>query len=214
MNTFLGIVYLGGVEVRNVCNVNSHLITGRGDSVPLTDRGEQQARILGETLAKAGLFPDLVFSSPAVRASRTGEIALHSMGLESDIKLDERLHEQHTGDWTGQLAQDIFTDEMVKTIEASGKNFRSPNGESMNDVGERMLDWADSVTTNITASKKVFGFTHGGSIRSLASRLLNWTHAQTYQTKPENTSMSIFRKNESGAWEVRAVSIEVKDFRG
>ncbi len=195
-------------------NVNSHLITGRGNEVPLVESGENQARLLGLTLAETDLIPDLVFSSPANRARRTGELTLQAMGIITEIVLDERLHEQHTGDWTGHLAQDIFTDEMVKTIEASGKNFRSPNGESMIDVGERMLEWANSITPHEGDKLTVFGFTHGGSIRCLASQILDWTHAQTYKTKPGNTSVGLFRKLEDGIWEVPAIGVNAKDLAG
>ncbi len=189
-------------------NIDAHLITGRGDCVPLTEKGKQQASALGSALLEAGIVPDAVFSSPAFRAKHTGDLVLQAMGIRRVIELDDRLHEQHTGDWMGQLASDIFTEEMVKTIEASGKDFRSPNGESMNDVGIRMMEWADEVATE---GQIIFGFTHGGAIRCLASQVLNWTHAQTYQTKPANTSVSIFNKAADGEWHVSALAVDARE---
>lgn len=185
---------------RALNNLQSHLIGGRSDEAPLLDEGIRQAQQLGEVLLKKGIVPDVVYSSPARRAKQTGEYALQAMGLKTTIIEDERLHEQATGDWTGRLAADIFSDEQVRAIEALGKDFRSPNGESMNDVASRMQDWIEGLSSGSKRHPRViFGFTHGGSIRSLASRMLNWTHQQTYQTRPDNTSVSVF-KQVNGLW--------------
>ncbi len=193
-------------------NVQSHIIGGRSGSAPLVEGGVRQAAILGETLRAMNLFPDEVYSSTAMRAQQTGQIALSAMGVRLDIKLDERLHEQDTGDWTGCLAADVFTEEMVRTIEATGKDFRSPNGESMNDVGSRMYDWAESLQSGtLDEPRIVFAFTHGGAIRSFASRLFEWSHAQTYQAQTGNTSVSIFSKGGDESWHMDALGIEVAD---
>jgi len=184
-------------------NVEKNIIIGRGDHEPLTELGEDQAGSLGDVLALASIVPDVVYSSPAIRSIGTCEFALQKIGL-SDYIIDERLHEQHTGDWTGMAADKIFTDEMVKTIEASGKDFRSPNGESMNDVGDRMQSWADDVSE----AGIVFAFTHGGSVRCLISRYLNWTHEETYALKPPNTSVSTIRKQIDGPWVVDLIAVK------
>lgn len=192
-------------EARN--NIDAHLITGRGDNVPLTPLGVEQAERLGRSFRELGILPDVIYSSPALRARSTAELALKSMGIAKDLIIDERLHEQHTGDWTGRLAKEIFTKEQISKIEAKGKKFKSPNGESMDDVGSRMYEWLDDNSNSGT----VFGFTHGGAIRCLASELLDWTHAQTYQTQPGNTSVSIFRKKPEGVWEVHEIAIDARE---
>lgn len=185
-------------------NIDSHIITGRGDDVPLTSLGIEQATRLGSILIDTKIVPDLVYSSPALRARSTAELALKSVGFTKKILIDGRLHEQHTGDWTGKFAKEIFTEETIRQIESKGKSFRSPNGESMNDVGLRMYEWLnDNSNCGI-----VFGFTHGGAIRSLASELLNWSHAQTYQTQPGNTSVSVFRRHPEGIWEVHDIAAD------
>ena len=143
-------------------NVQEHIVGGRSNESPLVKNGIIQAIRLGIKLRDKGLIPDIVYSSSAKRAKQTGEAVLLAMGLELDIIEDDCLHEQETGDWTGQLAVEIFTDETVRTIEASGKNFRSPNGESMNDVGNRMFEWAESLAVGTADTPHVvFAFTHG-----------------------------------------------------
>lgn len=192
-------------------NVQGHLIGGRADEAPLVETGIEQAERLGETLLEKGLVPDEVYSSPARRARETGERALKAMGLEIPIIEDERLHEQATGDWTGRVAAEVFTEEQVREIELLGKDFRSPNGESMNDVADRMQAWIESLSDGPAHNPRtVFAFTHGGAIRSLASGMLDWSHAQTYQTRPDNTSVSTF-KQVDGLWQPEHIGLSAAE---
>lgn len=181
-------------------NVQPDIIFGRGENVPLTDLGFEQSHQLGQILKSKGIIPDVVYSSGATRAHQTGESAMRALGLQIDIIKDDRLHEQHTGDWTGRVAKDIFTEETITQIEAAGKDFRSPNGESMNDVGGRMLNWLEDVgSVNAAKARTLFAFTHGGAIRSLLSYLGGWSHAETYETRPPNTSVTVLNKVD-GLW--------------
>lgn len=192
-------------------NVRLNTINGRSPNDPLTERGVQQATILGKILSEKQIIPDLSFSSSAARARQTGEITLQAMNLPVVITEDDRLHEQETGDWTGRIATEVFTDDMVAQIELEGKDFRSPNGESMNDIGSRVLSWLnDFGQDEPTGPKTIFAFTHGGPLRSLPSHLLDWSHAQTYSVKPENTSVTVVVKN-GDKWQVEAVGINVSE---
>ena len=63
--------------------------TGSDDERPLSAKGEEQAERLGRFLASVGFRPDIIVSSPKIRAARTGEIVGKALGLE--VRLDERL---------------------------------------------------------------------------------------------------------------------------
>ncbi|MET7332644.1 histidine phosphatase family protein [Nonomuraea sp. NPDC005650] len=54
---------------------------------PLTERGERDAKRAGDEIRAAGLAPDLVLCSPALRTKRTAEIAFPEaeIGYEGDI---------------------------------------------------------------------------------------------------------------------------------
>lgn len=192
-------------------NVEASIIHGQSVNTPLVDIGISQSGTLGHTLHKKGIIPDVVYSSPALRARQTAQVSLSAMGLQLEAVEDPRLHEQDTGDWTGRVAAEVFTDEMVKTIEASGKSFRSPNGESMDEVGIRMFDWLESLSDgHLSDAHTVFGYTHGGSIRSLASYIYGWDHAKTYQTQPENASLTGLKKID-GIWQIGHLGISAAD---
>jgi phosphohistidine phosphatase len=58
------------------------------DHRPLSERGEKEAAALGKFLAKRGIRPDLVVTSPLLRAQKTAEIAMKSAEM-SDIEVAE-----------------------------------------------------------------------------------------------------------------------------
>ena len=60
---------------------------------PLNDRGRRDAPKMGKRLAKRGVKPDLILSSPALRALRTAEIIAKMLDYQRrDIVLNERLY--------------------------------------------------------------------------------------------------------------------------
>jgi phosphohistidine phosphatase len=56
---------------------------------PLSEKGERQADRMGRYLAKVGLAPDAMITSPKVRASRTAEIVAVHLGVP--VTTDPRL---------------------------------------------------------------------------------------------------------------------------
>lgn len=60
---------------------------------PLTERGESDARRMGERMLERHAAPQLIVTSPAVRARRTAELAARALGYPLDaIALDDRLY--------------------------------------------------------------------------------------------------------------------------
>lgn len=60
---------------------------------PLNDRGRQEALQMGRWLAKRHVKPDLIISSPAVRALATAQVIARKLDYDSrHIAIDERLY--------------------------------------------------------------------------------------------------------------------------
>ena len=60
---------------------------------PLNDRGKRDAPKMGKRLAKRDVKPDLILSSPAMRALTTAEIIAKKLDYElKDIVVDDRLY--------------------------------------------------------------------------------------------------------------------------
>jgi broad specificity phosphatase PhoE len=182
-------------------NVMDNYIAGRSNHLSLTEKGIDQSRQLGRALLKTGFNPDLIYSSPAKRARQTAYYAALELSTPT-VKIinDDRLQEQDTGQWTGRVATDIFTETTLAAINQQEKDFRSPGGESFNDVGARMFDWLEEQDSD----RQIAAFTHGGAIRCLASYIKNWSHERTYKTQPSNTSVSLLTK-ENGEWQVQYI---------
>ena len=62
---------------------------GDDDARPLSEKGRRQATRLGAFLAAAGERPDLIVSSPKVRARETADLVAHELG--GHVRLDNRL---------------------------------------------------------------------------------------------------------------------------
>src|SRR5437763_13265707 len=94
--------------------------TGRTD-LPLTERGEQAAKLVGERLH--GLSFDHVLTSPSMRARRTCELA----GFNLVAKVDADLAEWDYGDYEGLRTPEILQQRPGWSLFRDG----CPNGESV-----------------------------------------------------------------------------------
>lgn len=132
--------------------------TGLTD-LPLTDRGEQNARRLGERLK--GLSFARIFSSPLQRASRTCELAGFGPAAENDADLVE---------WNYGRYEGLRTKEILAQS-ADWQLFRDgcPGGESVADAGAR----ADRVVARLRAiDGNVLLFSSAHFLRVLTARWL------------------------------------------
>lgn len=175
-------------------NTTAHLIGGRSNETPLTQRGVEQARQLGMYFLANNIIPSHIFTSPAVRTIQTAESTLTAMNLAATPIVADEIQEMDQGDYVGRLRTDVYTPEVLREIDQQGKDFKLPGGESMNDVGERMLRWVDSNVPVGTDSepKRTFVFGHGVAIRTLTSKIHDWDHAKTFGSITENTSFTVF----------------------
>ena len=132
--------------------------TGLTD-LPLTERGEQTARRLGERLK--GLKFSKVLTSPLQRASRTCELA----GFKSLAEVDKDLVEWNYGQYEGRRTAEIRAERPDWELFRDG----CPGGESPHEVSER----ADRIVRCVRAVPgNVLMFTSGHFLRVLAVRWL------------------------------------------
>ncbi len=132
--------------------------TGLTD-LPLTERGERNARNLGPRLA--GLTFAKVFTSPLQRATRTCELA----GFAAAAEVDRDLVEWDYGDYEGLRTAEIHDKRPEWKLFRDG----CPGGESPDQIGAR----ADRVVSRVRAVKgDVLIFSSGHFLRVLAARWL------------------------------------------
>ena len=131
--------------------------TGRTD-LPLTERGERNARALGQRLR--GLEFAKVYTSPLQRAARTCELA----GFGTSAEIDPDLVEWDYGQYEGRRTADIHAERPDWQLFRDG----CPGGESPDQIGAR----ADRVVGRLRAIKgDVLVFSSGHFLRVLAGPL-------------------------------------------
>jgi broad specificity phosphatase PhoE len=132
--------------------------TGLTD-LPLTERGERNARRLEERLR--GVTFAKVFTSPLQRATRTCELA----GFGALAEIDRDLLEWNYGEYEGRLTTDIHRERPDWQLFRDG----CPGGESPNQIGAR----ADRAVKRVRAiDGDVLVFSSGHFLRVFAARWL------------------------------------------
>jgi broad specificity phosphatase PhoE len=132
--------------------------TGRTD-LPLTERGERQARALAERLRGPAFAR--VLTSPSQRALRTAERA----GFGNVAEIDADLAEWDYGQYEGRRTAEILAERPDWLLFRDG----CPGGESADEVGTR----ADRVIQRVRAVHgNVLAFSSAHILRVLAARWL------------------------------------------
>jgi 2,3-bisphosphoglycerate-dependent phosphoglycerate mutase len=178
-----------------------NLFTGWHD-VDLSDLGRQEAKSAGVEIRKAGIVPDVVFTSVLKRAVRTMWTILDELDLMwLPVERSWRLNERHYGALQGlDKAQTV-----EKHGEAQVKIWRRsydipppaldvsdqrhpihdrryakldprvlPASESLKDTLARVLPfWNDRIVAELKAGKNVMVVAHGNSLRAVVKMLDN-----------------------------------------
>jgi broad specificity phosphatase PhoE len=138
--------------------------TGLTD-LPLTARGELDARELGERLQR--LVVAKVFASPLQRAARTCELA----GFGATAVVDRDLVEWNYGEYEGLTTREIQASRPGWSLFRDG----CPGGETLSQVGAR----ADHVVQRVRAvDGNVLLFSSGHFLRIFAARWLDLDPAE------------------------------------
>ncbi|HLK12486.1 MAG TPA: 2,3-diphosphoglycerate-dependent phosphoglycerate mutase [Candidatus Binatia bacterium] len=141
--------------------------------VPLSARGEAEARAAGEKLR--GRRIDKVYTSVLARAIDTARLALERAGMsdlptERDAALNERMYGDLQGLDKAEAAR-RFGAEQVRLWRRSYDE-RPPGGESLADTAARVLPyWETHLLPELRAGHNLLVVAHGNSLRALVMHL-------------------------------------------
>jgi broad specificity phosphatase PhoE len=104
-------------------------------------------------------------SSPLKRAAQTAQIIADRAPL-----LEDTLIEMHWGDWEGLRGVDLKADPAsgFRDIEQWGWDYRPPNGESPQDVWDRIEPWV------IGLARDTIAVCHIGIMRMILAKATGW----------------------------------------
>jgi 2,3-bisphosphoglycerate-dependent phosphoglycerate mutase len=137
--------------------------------VPLTPKGEEEAKDAGKKLANYTF--DLAYTSKLQRAQNTLKMVLensNNIGVPTteDLALNERMY----GDLQGldkTETEQKFGVEQVKIWRRS-YDIAPPNGESLKDTAARVIPYYESeILPKLKAGKNIIVAAHGNSLRAL-----------------------------------------------
>ncbi|GAA3946326.1 histidine phosphatase family protein [Actinoplanes auranticolor] len=126
-------------------------LSGRDTDVELTELGVEQARAVGRWLATPapGGLPEVVITSPYLRARETWRIAAETSGLSLPAPgTDDRLVDRLTGELellTDAAIRQRFPDEPARFEQAGEYAYRPPGGETFSDIADRLTSFLDDL---------------------------------------------------------------------
>ena len=150
-------------------------------NVPLTEKGEAEAKKTGELIRKHNISIDRVFSSVLERANRTAEIAIKKAELNNLLEnnkiimtCSEKLNERDYGDLVGlnkQETADKFGKDQVHIWRRS-YDTPPPNGESLKDVVDRVSPYfKENIKPLLDKGENILIAAHGNSLRAMMIEL-------------------------------------------
>ena len=168
--------------------------------VPLSPKGEQEAREAGEKL-RAFRF-DQAFTSVLTRAIRTLEIVLDVIGqpglpVEQNQALNERMY--------GELQGLNKTETVEKYGEAQVKlwrrsyDVRPPGGESLQDTADRVLPYyRERVWPRLAKGETLLVVAHGNSLRALVMHLDRLSREDVLELNIPTGAPLLYELNDQG----------------
>lgn len=173
-----------------------NLFTGWVD-VPLSEKGEAEAKRGGKLLTDAGVLPDILHTSLLRRAIMTANYALDNADRHwIPVKRNWRLNERHYGALQGKNKKEIRDEygedqfmEWRRSYDVpppeieKGSEFSQdadpryagepiPATECLKDVLERLLPyWEEEIIPDLKTGKTVMVAAHGNSLRAIVKHL-------------------------------------------
>ena len=150
-------------------------------NVPLTEKGELEAKKAGELIKKNKINIDYVFSSVLERANKTAEIALKQAGLNHLWVKDkllmtrsDNLNERDYGDLVGLNKKETAEKFGKEQVQIWRRSFdvAPPNGESLKNVLDRVSPYfKNNIKPLLDQNKNILIAAHGNSLRAMLIQL-------------------------------------------
>ncbi|RSM72124.1 histidine phosphatase family protein [Actinoplanes sp. ATCC 53533] len=157
-------------------------LTGRDTDVELTELGVEQAAAVGRWLAAlpGGELPEVVVTSPYLRARETWRIAAATSGLSLPAPgTDDRLVDRLVGELemlTHAAIRQRFPAEPARFEQAGEYAYRPPGGETFGDIAVRLTSFLDDLNRE-HADERVLVVAHDSVVLMMRYVIegLDWT---------------------------------------
>lgn len=149
------------------------LWVGARNDLPLTARGEEQAKDLASALQRAGVSPAAVFCGPLQRAREFARIVMGSLGANGLPLVDSRLDELDYGEWSGLSDAEVRTRFGDAAVNAWEKQAQWPRGcgwvGSPETVTDQLRSFISDCTAKFGEDEFVLAVSSNGKLRYLST---------------------------------------------
>lgn len=174
--------------------------------VPLTEKGEEEARFAGAKLMPYQI--DVAYTSSLTRAQETLRLMLESARIAVPIIRDQALNERDYGDLSGLNKDDMrkkYGDEQVHIWRRS-YDVAPPNGESLKDTKARTIPFYERcILGDLRQGKNVLVVAHGNSNRSIVMDLENMSPDEILALELPTAVPRVYELDD----DLKVVSVEV-----
>ena len=120
------------------------VLPGRAAGLHLSEEGQRQASVVAERIGALSARPTALYVSPLERTRETAAPIAATLGLKAVVH--KGLLECDFGDWTGESLATLAKLPAWKTVQNAPSTFRFPNGESFNEMQQRIWAALEDIT--------------------------------------------------------------------
>lgn len=168
--------------------------------VPLTPRGEEEAKAAGQKLRSFRF--DQAFTSVLIRAIKTLEIVLDVIG-QSDLKFEKNqaLNERMYGDLQGLNKAETVEKHGADQVKIWRRSFDvpPPGGESLKDTADRVIPYyQEKIWPALLSGESILVVAHGNSLRALVMHLNQMSREEVLELNIPTGAPWLFELNDGG----------------
>ena len=176
--------------------VKTGKLAGRLPGVRLNERGQEQARALGEALKEIPI--KAIYSSPLERALETAEPIAAAQRLK--IIQEPDLMDTHVGKWQGRSLGMLRLTKAWKIVQQSPSRFRFPDGESFPEMQIRVVNVLERIIqTRKKPSDIIAVVFHADPIKLAVSHFLGMPLDHFQRLGCDTGSLTALHAGEMGA---------------
>jgi len=175
--------------------VKTGKLAGRLPGVHLNQRGQDQARALGEALKDVSL--KAVYSSPLERAMETANPIASARKLQ--IIQESDLMDADIGKWQGKSWKVLSLTKVWKIVQHSPSRFRFPEGESFPEMQTRIASALERIIKKHKPQDIVAVVFHADPIKLAVSHFLGLPLDNFQRLSCDTGSLTALHVSESGA---------------
>jgi probable phosphomutase (TIGR03848 family) len=176
--------------------VKTGKMAGRIPGVHLNERGQKQARALGEALKDVPL--KAVYTSPLERAMETANPIAEAHKLK--IVQEPDLMDTHVGKWQGRSWKVLRLTRAWKIVQNAPSRFRFPEGESFPECQLRIVNVLERIIRAHNKPKDIVAVIfHADPIKLAVAHLIGMPLDQFQRLGCDTGSLTALHVNETGA---------------